>query len=157
MKKLILIILMILQITSCTDITSNNEKEDPTLQEARLEIKNSNTLYWQAFSKGDPNLFINRYASDACIMAPNAASMCGKDAAKLFFQIAYDSMAVRDGKFTTTELYGMGNYVAENGLFELRDANDGIIDNGKYLVLWKKTDQGWKMYRDSFSSNNPIY
>jgi ketosteroid isomerase-like protein len=28
-----------------------------------------------------------------------------------------------------------------------------MFDDGKFLVLWKKTDKGWKMYRDSFSSN----
>jgi ketosteroid isomerase-like protein len=27
------------------------------------------------------------------------------------------------------------------------------MDEGKYLVLWKKTAKGWKMFRDSFSSN----
>jgi ketosteroid isomerase-like protein len=36
---------------------------------------------------------------------------------------------------------------------ESRDAQNTLVDDGKYLVLWKKTDKGWKMFRDSFSSN----
>ena len=37
----------------------------------------------------------------------------------------------------------------------MRDAQDHVFDNGKYLVLWKKTASGWKMLRDSFNSVNP--
>jgi hypothetical protein len=29
------------------------------------------------------------------------------------------------------------------------------LSNGKYLVLWKKTSEGWKMFRDSFSGDSP--
>ncbi len=43
--------------------------------------------------------------------------------------------------------------VTEAGLFLLFDGNKLMIDEGKYLVLWKKTPNGWKMFRDSFSSN----
>jgi ketosteroid isomerase-like protein len=64
-------------------------------------------------------------------------------------------MHIRNGKFTTTEVFGNGEFITEHGLFELRDSTNSLIDNGKYLVLWKKTEKGWKMFRDCFSSNNP--
>ncbi len=33
-------------------------------------------------------------------------------------------------------------------------AKDGAqADAGKYLVLWKKTDAGWRMHRDIWNSN----
>jgi hypothetical protein len=57
----------------------------------------------------------------------------------------------------TTGLFGDGKeFVTEMGLWQLFDANNLMFDNGKYLVLWKKTPSGWKMFRDSFSSNNPL-
>ncbi|MHA7129288.1 YybH family protein [Algoriphagus namhaensis] len=126
------------------------------LQEVREAIARSNIVYWQAFVQGDSSLFIDRYAKDACIMLPNAPSMCGEMAAQDFFSTAYKLMGIRNGKFTTTEIFGTGQYVTENGLFELRDSTNNLIDNGKYLVLWKNTEEGWKMFRDSFSSNNSI-
>jgi ketosteroid isomerase-like protein len=46
------------------------------------------------------------------------------------------------------------NYVTEEGLWQSFDANNKMFDNGKFLVLWKKTPEGWKMFRDSFSSDN---
>jgi ketosteroid isomerase-like protein len=36
----------------------------------------------------------------------------------------------------------------------LKDIDAKILDDGKYLVLWKKTPGGWKMYRDCFNSNH---
>jgi hypothetical protein len=43
--------------------------------------------------------------------------------------------------------------VTEEGLWQSFNAKGELFDDGKFLVLWKKTSKGWKMYRDSFSSN----
>jgi ketosteroid isomerase-like protein len=29
------------------------------------------------------------------------------------------------------------------------------MDDGKYVVLWKREKDGWKLYRDIFNSNTP--
>ena len=88
-------------------------------------------------------------------MPPNTPAMCDKNAPLEFFRVAYEQMNIRNGNFTTINVYGDGKeFVTEEGLFQLFDSKQVMIDNGKYLVLWKKTPQGWKMFRDSFSSNN---
>ncbi|MES1249162.1 MAG: hypothetical protein ABUL46_00685 [Chitinophaga rupis] len=62
---------------------------------------------------------------------------------------------MRDGKFITTAVYGEGdNYVTEEGIWQSFDEQHKLFDDGKFLVLWKKTPAGWKMFRDSFSSNH---
>jgi hypothetical protein len=51
-------------------------------------------------------------------------------------------------------VYGDGaEFITEEGLWQIFDANGNLFDDGKFLVLWKKTGNGWKMFRDSFSSN----
>jgi ketosteroid isomerase-like protein len=45
--------------------------------------------------------------------------------------------------------------VTEEGLWQSFNAKGELFDDGKFLVLWKKTKNGWKMFRDSFSSNHP--
>jgi ketosteroid isomerase-like protein len=123
-------------------------------EEAKKAIAESNAIYFQAFVKGDPSIFINRYAEDCCIMPPDSPSLCGPDAALEFFKIAYDLIGLRNGKFITTQVYGLSEeFVTEEGLWQSFDANNVMIDDGKFLVLWKKTPKGWKMFRDSFSSN----
>jgi len=64
-------------------------------------------------------------------------------------------MGMRNIVLTTTQVYGSGDYVTEEGTYELFAAENKSIDKGKFLVLWKKTDAGWKMYRDIFNSDNP--
>lgn len=125
-----------------------------SLDEAKKAIAKSNDIYFTAFVKNDPSIFIDRYAEDACIMPPNSLPLCGPNAAADFFKIAYDQILLRNGKFTTTAVYGDGKeYVTEEGKWFSYDANNKLMDEGKFLVLWKKTSKGWKMFRDSFSSN----
>jgi ketosteroid isomerase-like protein len=127
---------------------------DP-LAEAKKSIAESNAIYFESFVKNDPSIFVNRYATDACILAPNAPMMCGREEAAKFFKLAYEEFGLRNGKFITTAVYGDGKeYVTEEGLWQSFDASGKLFDDGKFLVLWKRTPEGWKMFRDSFSSNH---
>ena len=134
---------------------AGSSKSPAALEEAKQAIAASNAVYFQAFEKGDSSIFIDRYAEDCCIMAPNAPALCGPIAPLEFFRVAYYGIGLRNGKFITTAVYGDGeNYVTEEGLWQSFDANGVRFDDGKFLVLWKRTAKGWKMYRDAFSSNN---
>jgi ketosteroid isomerase-like protein len=124
------------------------------LEEAKKAIAASNEIYFQAFVKGDSSLFIDRYAKDCWIMPPNAPALCGEDAALEFFKTAYHTFGLRNGKFITIDVFGDGGeFVTEEGFWQSFDADNKLFDNGKFLVLWKKTPDGWKMFRDSFSSD----
>lgn len=124
------------------------------LEEAKKAIAESNARYFESFVKNDSSIFINSYASDACIMAPGAKQLCGPEAAAAFFKTAYREYGLRNGKFITTAVYGDGiDFVTEEGLWQSFNEKGELFDDGKFLVLWKKTEKGWKMFRDSFSSN----
>jgi ketosteroid isomerase-like protein len=133
---------------------SNQKVESVLLDEAKKAIAASNAIYFESFVKNDSSIFINRYAEDACIMAPNTPAVCGRASFAKFFKSAYQDYGMRNGKFITTNVFGDGNeFVMEEGLWQSFDANGKLFDDGKFLVLWKKTKKGWMMYRDSFSSN----
>jgi len=139
-------------LCGCSIALSENSSN---LEEAKKAIAASNDIYFQAFAKGDSSIFIERYAEDCCIMPPGTPALCGIDAVAKFFRVAYDQIGLRNGKFITMQLYGSGDgFVTEEGLWQSFDASNVMFDDGKFLVLWKKTDKGWKMYRDSFSSNH---
>jgi len=135
-----------------------NGQAQPTtnasLEEAKKAIAVSNEIYFQAFAKGDSSIFIDRYAKDCWIMPPNAPALCGADAPLEFFRTAYNKFGIRNGKFITIDVFGDGvKFVTEEGFWQSFDADNKLFDNGKFLVLWKKTPDGWKMFRDSFSSD----
>lgn len=144
------VLILSLSLLNCGKPTNSNSN----LEEAKKAIAESNEVYFQSFVKGDSSIFIERYAEDACILPPNTPAMCGKEAPLHFFKLAYEKIGLRDGKFITTAVHGDGeNFVTEEGLWQSFDANHNLFDDGKFLVLWKKTPKGWKMFRDSFSSN----
>ena len=129
-------------------------KDEATLKNARKAIAASNELYWQAFAKNDSSLFVDRYAEDCWIMSPNAPTACGPDAPGNTFRAGYAKYGIRNGKFVTVDVYGVSDdIVAEVGFWKVYDAANTEFDDGKFLVLWKKTPKGWKMWRDSFNSN----
>ena len=126
------------------------------LEEAKKEIAISNEMYFQSFAKNDASIFTSRYADDCWIMPPNAPAVCGSDAAKDFFERSYRQFGVRNGKFITVDVYGISeDIVAEIGFWKIFNANQVESDDGKFLVLWKKTAKGWKMWRDAFNSSRP--
>ncbi|TDX02021.1 YybH family protein [Dinghuibacter silviterrae] len=125
-----------------------------SLDEAKQAIAASNAIYFHSFARNDSSIFIDRYADDCRIMAPGSPALDGHEGAAGFFRIAYDKIGLRDGQFITTAVYGDGKeYVTEEGLWKSYDAHHLLFDHGKFLVLWKKTPKGWKMFRDSFSSD----
>ncbi|CAN5464939.1 hypothetical protein BH10BAC2_BH10BAC2_26290 [soil metagenome] len=125
------------------------------LDSVKTVIAASNKMYGNAFINADSAIFINSYTSDACIMAPNMPALCGTEGVAGFYKAAYNMMGVRNLALATTQVYGSGDYITEEGTYELFAAENKSLDKGKFLVLWKKTDAGWKMYRDIFNSDNP--
>src|SRR5882672_12248147 len=135
-------------------LSATSQAQSSPLESAKIAIAKSNGIYFQSFAKGDSSLFIQRYAKDCWIMPPNAQVLCGEGAPLEFFKLAYNQIGLRNGKFITIDVFGDGKeYVTEIGFWQSFDADNKLFDNGKYLVLWKKTPDGWKMYRDSFSSD----
>lgn len=156
MKKMILSVLSAVCLISmftvqAARLTPTPANEDPV----RTAIAEVNRQYGEAFGKGDSSLFLNCYASDACIMAANAPILCGRNAMLAFYRGGY-KMGVRNVRFTTIDLFNQTDqYVTEQGVYETFDGNNQSMEKGKYLVLWEKTASGWKMFRDSFNSDTP--
>lgn len=147
--------ILVLGITALAFSASGQKSFGQTseLEEAKEAIAASNAIYWQSYVKNEPRLFTEHYAEDACILAPGGPAMCGDDAPAEFFEESYEG-GTRGGEFITQEVFGVGDgYVAEVGLLKAYDEAGELKGEGKYLVLWKKTSEGWKMFRDAFSSN----
>jgi ketosteroid isomerase-like protein len=157
MKNSVKFLLIIIALTFVKHVANGQPakvSENNLLQEAKNAIAKSNAMYGQSLVKNDPSIFVNSYAEDACILAPNAPMACGREAITKFFNDGY-AAGLRDSKLTTTAVYGDGReYVTEEGIGRVYDANGKLLDEIKYLVVWKRTKAGWKMFRDAFSSNS---
>jgi ketosteroid isomerase-like protein len=125
----------------------------PDSSEVLAELKASNLAYGASFSKADSSGFMNAYAPDAWIMSSGSPALRSPQARLAFYKFAYKA-GVRNVVFTTVAIYGLtDDYVTEQGNYELFDGNQVSLGKGKYLVLWKKTALGWKMFRDMFNED----
>ncbi len=151
MKKILL--LSVLTICACLGKNYCRAQSAPMLEQAKKDIAASNAVFHSSFAKNDSTIFLNCYTDDACMIAPNSPLICGKAELARMFRAGYQA-GVRSGQFVTTHIYGDGvEYVTEEGIGKIFDKEGKLIDEANYLVLWKKTSTGWKMFRDMFSSD----
>jgi len=140
--------------TLLTIITPMILRSQTTIPESEIQsITRVNKQYGEAFAKNDSALFLDCYAAEACILAPNAPALCGTKKLQFFYRAAYNT-GMRNIVFTTANWYGYtGDYVTEQGTYQQFDANNTPIGTGKYLVVWQRLAKGWKMLRDMFNTD----
>jgi ketosteroid isomerase-like protein len=146
MKKNILFLTILLVSTLAS---AQNQTGD--LVRVRKIIEASNAVYAELANKNDGSI-LKCYTEDACLLPPNSGLVCGHTRIAEFFR----SGPKVHVKFAIQALYGDGReYVTELSTYEMTDLNGVKMDEGKILVVWKNTKEGWKMHRDMFSSSMP--
>jgi uncharacterized protein (TIGR02246 family) len=109
---------------------------------------------WQdAYNAGDAAAVTALYTTDAKLLVPGAEPGFGPKAIQKL--IAAD--IALGGKLTLTlvDVVGFGDYALETGNWVATSPDGKHLDHGPYLVLYKKVDGGWKMYRDMWNSSMP--
>jgi ketosteroid isomerase-like protein len=146
MNKITFSLLLLAGSTFASAQSNSND-----LEKVRKVIEASNAIYAELANKNDGSI-LTRYTSDACLLPPNANPICGHANIASFFSNGPKVHV----KFTIQALYGDAReYVTELSNYEMTDLNGVKMDEGKVIVVWKNTKDGWKMYRDMFSSNKP--
>jgi ketosteroid isomerase-like protein len=96
------------------------------------------------------------YTVDARLMPHGVPTLSGRTAIQGFFDQAF-SMGIVGGKFTTLEVEGSGDEAVEIGSYELfvqtSSGIRGTAEKGRYLVMWKRVDGKWLLFRDMFNSD----
>ena len=116
-------------------------------------IKAANKALGATFKAGDAKAAAALYTKTAKLLPANAPLHKGHAAIARFWQGAMD-MGIRGISLRTTDLEVHGTTVNELGAYTLKDIKGKKIDNGKYVVIWKKERGTWKLHWDIFNSNN---
>lgn len=118
------------------------------------EISKVNQFFMSAVSNGDAAGVADVYTEDGQFLLPNAEKVVGKANIQKTFQGLIDS-GITGLKLESVEIERTGDTAYEVGRYNLY-AGDAEVDNGKYIVIWKKEGAEWKYYRDIFNSDLPI-
>lgn len=136
------------------------QEEEMDLAKVRKAIEDVNLKFGEAFRQGDPAAVADFYTDDAVLLPPNSEIIKGKQSIEAFWSDVI-AMGVKDVNLTTVEVMPMGDMACEIGKYSLTIQPEGleeaIGDNGKFLVIWKQTEDGsWKLHIDIWNTSMPV-
>ena len=148
-------------LLATTFIISCNSTEKPEVREeskpvfdlttARTEIEAVNKTFMDLVAKGDSVGIANLYSSDAKLMFPGAPPVVGKAGIQSVFGGIIKS-GVTKVELKTKEVFGTEELLGEEEEVIIY-VGDKVVAEDKALVLWKKEDGKWKLFRDMTNAN----
>jgi ketosteroid isomerase-like protein len=114
----------------------------------------ANEIFMVNFSRGDAAGLAALYTENAKFLPPNSDFVSGKEAIQTALQGLIDS-GLKTLKLETLEVEGYGDTASEVGKYILGGEDNEVMDEGKYIVIWKQEAGQWKLHRDMINSSMP--
>ena len=124
------------------------------MEDVKDAIIQCNDRFLDAFNNGNAKGVAMNYVDEAKLLPPNSDAVQGIENIEAFWQGAMN-MGIKTAKLETLQAEGYGNTAIEEGRYKLYLENGQMADHGKYIVIWRKTDEGWKLDLDIWNSSNP--
>ena len=149
--KVIRVILISFLFFFCNSVLfSQTAKTDSELsvseiQKTRTIIEKMDKKFSEDYLRGDSLALASYYSQDG-----QFGSVKGKDILSEWGRSVRNSIEnnTRHLIFRTIAVTGDSEFVVELGTYEFKDNNNKLKHSGKYLVVWKKENGEWKIYRD---------
>ena len=119
----------------------------------KAAVETATKNFETAISAKDPAALGAVYASDAILFPPNAEAIQGREGISAFWKGLMD--AGMTAKIEPAETESDGNLGVDTGKFRILGADGKQVDHGKYVVVWKKENGAWKIYRDIWNTSQP--
>ncbi len=127
-------------------------KTEFNLETAKAEIEEANKSVMAFIANGDSIGMANAYTEDGKVMFAGAPPVVGRANIQTTFSRIINSGVTRIN-LETKEVFGTDELLAEEGQVTVY-VKDVAVAEEKYIILWKKEDGQWKMFRDIANSNS---
>ncbi len=117
-------------------------------------ITAANKQFMAAIGRGDAAAVAQLYTEHGQVLPPQSEPLTGRPAIKAFWQGAID-MGIKACKLESVEVVQDGNAVQEVGRYTLEAAGGQVADRGKYIVIWHREGEQWKLHRDIWNTSQP--
>ena len=117
-------------------------------------IAAGNEKFMETFNRGDAAGLADLYTENGQLLPTGSDFVTGTVAIQAFWQGAMD-MGIKTAKLEAVETEGHGDTAIEIGKYSLRGETGNVLDNGKYVVIWKQEGDQWKLHRDIWNSSLP--
>lgn len=120
--------------------------------DVRSAIEAANKKWEAAVRRGDGPGVAALYTAQGQLLPAQSDFVSGTQAIGQFWQAVFNS-GIKEASLTTVEVEAHGNTAHEVGKYELRGADGTVLDHGKYIVVWKKEGDAWKLHRDIWTTS----
>lgn len=120
----------------------------------RRAIEEQDRAYDVAFNQGDAKTLASLYAEDAQIYPPNHAVVKGRSAVEAFWKGMFAASGDKNAS-KPLEVQDFGDVAVETGTWVGAGADGVSRTRGKYIAVWKKAAVQWKLYRETWNSDDP--
>ena len=148
-RKLVVLVVSVAALEACAP-----KAPDTAADVAALKADPS--AWFDAYNAGNADGVANLYAEDAVLMAPGAPGVTGRAAIRDYISsdIAISKstgLVMNLGEVTGVGVAGDTGWLS--GTFSVADGSGSIVDNGKFLSVYSRTADGWKLIRDTWNSD----
>jgi uncharacterized protein (TIGR02246 family) len=116
----------------------------------RAAIEQAGVRFAEAYSRSDAKAVAAFYTEDAIAFPPGGEMVKGREAIQQMWQSTMES-GVKSLAFTVVDVGASGDLAHETGtaLMNVQPAGkDPTTASVKYVVVWKKQGNDWKLHRD---------
>ena len=142
---------------SLTAVSSMGRSEEAGMAGARAAVEQGNARFSEAIARGDAQAVAALYTEDAIMLPERGAMVKGRQAIGEFWKTAMDG-GVKSVTVTTLDVGANGDLAHEVGTVLLMINVEGrppATASAKYVVVWKREADGWKMHRDIWNDPPP--
>lgn len=118
----------------------------------RSEIDAANAIFMENVNEKGGAGMADVYTKDGKWMIPNTPTIEGNTAIGEVFSGLFGSGQIQL-ELITQDIHGNNDMIVEEGQGILSTKAGDVIDDSKYLVIWKKEDGAWKIFLDMYNSN----
>jgi ketosteroid isomerase-like protein len=126
-----------------------------TNDEIRMAIDKANRKFEEGFLKSDASITASGFSDNAIVFPPDDGTMQGKKAIEDFWRTVMAS-GVKEVSLNTVEVSVSGDFAVERGIGVLKirsPSGTPSEQNIKYVVVWKRTAEGWKNMWDIWNAS----
>src|SRR5262245_25548320 len=118
-------------------------------QDVKSQIDMQNEAFDKAYAAHDFKTLAEFYEEDAVVYPQGADIIKGRDGIRKLWESYEKDMTAVD--YQTIEVLDAGNFAIQFGKYD--STYQGKPDRGRYMTVWKKDGDTWRIVRDSWYSN----
>ncbi len=125
------------------------------MKAAKAEIDKKNRKFMDLISQKDAAGLAQLYTNDGQFMGANMTTSKGKEAIQATFQ-NYLNSGIAKIELQNLAIWGDEDMLVTEDAWQIFVEDGTEVDRGKAIVVWKKEDGTWKMFRDIINSDLPM-